>query len=146
MPTLPVIDKRKIAESLVEKIVIGEGEIDITFSYLPSCEEACKNQQRLVALLGCAQRQIRASRSHLPVNRKPVKTFPTALKTLGDHIHAKRFEKGLQLGKLAEKLAIPASSVRRWETDLEKPSEAQWQTLVVVLGLRQDLMSVLSNT
>jgi site-specific DNA recombinase len=46
-PQLPVENKRKIAESLVEKIVIGEGEIDITFSYLPSSEELCKNQQGL---------------------------------------------------------------------------------------------------
>ena len=46
-PKLPTEDKRKIAESLIEKIVIGENEIDITFSYLPSCEEVCKNQQRL---------------------------------------------------------------------------------------------------
>ena len=44
---MPVESKRKIAESLVEKIVIGEGEIDITFSYLPSSEELCKNQQGL---------------------------------------------------------------------------------------------------
>ena len=46
-PSIPIEDKRKIAESLVEKIVIGDKEIDITFSYLPSSEEACKNQQRL---------------------------------------------------------------------------------------------------
>ena len=46
-PKMPVADKRKIAESLVEKIVIGEGEIDITFSYLPSSEELCKSQQGL---------------------------------------------------------------------------------------------------
>ncbi|MDA1277209.1 MAG: recombinase family protein [Verrucomicrobia bacterium] len=46
-PSLPVADKRKIVESLVDKIVIGENEIDITFSYLPSSEEVCKNQQRL---------------------------------------------------------------------------------------------------
>jgi len=46
-PKMPVENKRKIAESLVEKIVIGEGEIDITFSYLPSSEELCKNQQGL---------------------------------------------------------------------------------------------------
>lgn len=46
-PSLPLDDKRKIAESLVEKIVIGDNEIDITFSYLPASEEACKNQQRL---------------------------------------------------------------------------------------------------
>ena len=46
-PKLPFEDKRKIVESLIEKIVIGNGEIDITFSYLPSSEELCKNQQRL---------------------------------------------------------------------------------------------------
>jgi len=35
----PLADKRKIVEALIEKIVIGRGEIDITFSYLPSSEE-----------------------------------------------------------------------------------------------------------
>jgi len=40
-------DKRKIAESLVEKMVIGEGEIEIALSYLPSSEELCKTQQQL---------------------------------------------------------------------------------------------------
>jgi|ERR1017187_4374359 hypothetical protein len=42
-----VRDTRRIAESLVEKITIGDKEIDITFSYLPSSEEVCKCQQRL---------------------------------------------------------------------------------------------------
>ena len=46
-PSLPMDEKRKIAESLVEKITIGDAEIDITFSYLPASEEACINQQRL---------------------------------------------------------------------------------------------------
>jgi len=46
-PKLPMDDKRKIVECLVEKIVIGDGEIDITLSHLPSSEEACKNQQHL---------------------------------------------------------------------------------------------------
>jgi hypothetical protein len=46
-PSLPPADKRKIVEALIEKIMIGNGEIDITFSYLPSSEELCKNQQRL---------------------------------------------------------------------------------------------------
>lgn len=46
-PELATEDKRKIAESIVEKIVIGEGEIDITLSYLPSSEELTKNQQQL---------------------------------------------------------------------------------------------------
>jgi site-specific DNA recombinase len=40
-----VEDKRKIVEALIEKIEIGNGEIDITFSHLPSSEDLCKNQQ-----------------------------------------------------------------------------------------------------
>jgi site-specific DNA recombinase len=48
-PTLPTEDKRKIVEALIEKLVIGNGEIDITFSHLPSSEELCKNQQKLVS-------------------------------------------------------------------------------------------------
>ena len=48
-PSMPTAEKRKIAESLIEKIVIGDSQIDITFSYLPTSEEVCKNQQRLRA-------------------------------------------------------------------------------------------------
>jgi site-specific DNA recombinase len=46
-PSLPGEDKRKIVEALIEKIVIGNGEIDITFSYLPTSEELCKSQRGL---------------------------------------------------------------------------------------------------
>jgi hypothetical protein len=46
-PSSPLEHKRKIAESPVEKIVVGDKEIDITFSYLPTSEEVCKSQQRL---------------------------------------------------------------------------------------------------
>jgi len=46
-PTLHAGDKRKIVEALIEKVMIGNGEIDITFSYLPSSEELCKNQHQL---------------------------------------------------------------------------------------------------
>ncbi len=49
-PTLPTEDKRKIVEALIEKVVIGNGEIDITFSHLPSSEELCKNQQKFAPL------------------------------------------------------------------------------------------------
>jgi site-specific DNA recombinase len=49
-PSLPTPEKRQIAESICEKIVVGRGEIDITLSYLPSSEEACKNQQLLAIL------------------------------------------------------------------------------------------------
>jgi site-specific DNA recombinase len=46
-PTLPPEEKRKIAEALCEKIVVGKDEIDITLAYLPTSEEPCKSQQQL---------------------------------------------------------------------------------------------------
>jgi site-specific DNA recombinase len=46
-PDMPTDDKRKIVEALIERIVIGEKDIDITYSYLPSSEELCKSQQGL---------------------------------------------------------------------------------------------------
>jgi site-specific DNA recombinase len=49
-PELAFDDKRKIAESLVEKITLGKDEIDITWSYRPTSTELCKNQQRLVSV------------------------------------------------------------------------------------------------
>ena len=50
-PRLPMDDRRKIAEALCEKIVIGENEIDITYSCVPSSEELCKNQTILRAVM-----------------------------------------------------------------------------------------------
>jgi site-specific DNA recombinase len=46
-PQLALDDRRKIAEALCEKVVIGKGEIDITYSFLPTSEELCKNTARL---------------------------------------------------------------------------------------------------
>jgi site-specific DNA recombinase len=46
-PTLPIEDKRKVMEALVEKVTIGNGEIDITFSCVPSSEDVCKSQRGL---------------------------------------------------------------------------------------------------
>jgi hypothetical protein len=57
---MPVENKRKIAKAFVEKFVIGEGEIDITLSYLHSSEELCKNQHGL-------RRGLRAGKS-FPTN------------------------------------------------------------------------------
>jgi site-specific DNA recombinase len=46
-PKLPVENKRRIVESIVEKITIGKDEIDITLAYLPSSEDMVKTQQAL---------------------------------------------------------------------------------------------------
>ena len=52
-PKLPVEDKRKIVEGILEKAIIGPGDqIELTLSYLPTSEEMLHSQQRLMA--GCS--------------------------------------------------------------------------------------------
>ncbi|MGV3756361.1 MAG: hypothetical protein ACO1QS_13345 [Verrucomicrobiota bacterium] len=46
-PAMDTDEKRKIAETLVEKIVVGDREVTLTYSHLTSSEEACMNQQQL---------------------------------------------------------------------------------------------------
>jgi site-specific DNA recombinase len=46
-PTLSGEAKRSILEAIIEKITVGQGEIDISLYYLPSSEELIKNQQVL---------------------------------------------------------------------------------------------------
>jgi site-specific DNA recombinase len=44
-PKMQPEEKRRIIQSLVERITIKKDEIDITFTYLPSSEESTKSQQ-----------------------------------------------------------------------------------------------------
>jgi ribosome-binding protein aMBF1 (putative translation factor) len=92
--------------------------------------------------LGITQRTIRASRSHIPSNRRAWKAFPTTLKTLGDCIKAKRFEKGLLQRELAEKLGVSKLRVKLWEHDQRVPNEAQRQALSDILSLSGELQFV----
>jgi DNA-binding transcriptional regulator YiaG len=82
---------------------------------------------------------IHVSRSHIPVERKRRKPFPTSPKTLGDHIRAKRFEKGLSLVKAADLLGIWQVRLTRWELDRCAPSQTEWTDLVRLLDLNPAL-------
>jgi ribosome-binding protein aMBF1 (putative translation factor) len=88
-----------------------------------------------IALLGIAHRTIRISRSHISINRRPRKVFPTTLETLGDRLQVARFEKGLLLSELAQKLQIPTVLVKRWEENLETPTKDQWEKVAYLLNL-----------
>ncbi|HXI53542.1 MAG TPA: hypothetical protein VNH84_18645, partial [Candidatus Saccharimonadales bacterium] len=46
-PTFSQEEKRRIIESITEKIVVKGDEIDITLCYLPSSEELTKRQRNL---------------------------------------------------------------------------------------------------
>jgi len=44
-PSLDYEEKRKVAESLTQRIIVGNGEIDIELCYLPSSEDMAKGSQ-----------------------------------------------------------------------------------------------------
>ena len=46
-PGMSMDEKRRIVESIAEKIVLTRDQIDITFAYMPSCEELTKRQRNL---------------------------------------------------------------------------------------------------
>ncbi len=87
-----------------------------------------------VARSGFALRKIQASRSCIPSNRRPRKSMPTTLKTLGDHIQVRRFEEGLLQSELAEKMGVTTSLIQLWENDDCLPDERQFKMLVSLLA------------
>jgi ribosome-binding protein aMBF1 (putative translation factor) len=84
--------------------------------------------------LASAQRQIRVSRAHIPLNRHRRKQLPSVIQTPGDYLQAKRYEKGLHPYQAAAKLGIAASLVSAWERGTSTPDQKQWQMLSTLLS------------
>jgi ribosome-binding protein aMBF1 (putative translation factor) len=84
--------------------------------------------------LAFTQRQIRVSRAHIPLNRHRRKQIPTVIKTPGDYIQAKRYEKGLHPYQIAGKMGIETALILAWESGTRTPDEKQWQTMSDLLS------------
>jgi len=87
-----------------------------------------------IALLAFTQRQIHASRAHIPLNRNRRKRIPTVIKTLGDYIQAKRYENGLHPYQVAGKMGIETAMILAWESGTRAPDGKQWQMLSDLLS------------
>jgi ribosome-binding protein aMBF1 (putative translation factor) len=75
--------------------------------------------------LAFTQRQIHVSRAHIPSNRNRRKQIPTVIRTLGDYIQAKRYEKGLHPYQVASKLGIETALIAAWESGTRTPDESK---------------------
>ena len=87
-----------------------------------------------------AQRHIRVSRAHIPPICHRRKPLPKSIKTLGDLIHIKRYEKRLTLGQIARKMGIATRTVRAWERGESAPDQEQWQLLSVILSFDSGIL------
>jgi len=121
-------------EALVEKVTIGNGEIDITFSCVPSSEDVCKTQQRLVALLGFAYRRISVKLTQETKKPSQPKPLPASVKTMADWISVKLHEHGMAPYHLAFKMGIASSVVHAWKDGAAPPKAYHIREMVRILG------------
>ena len=63
------------------------------------------------------------------MNRHRRKKIPTVIKTTGDYIQAKRYEKGLHPYQIAGRMGVETALILAWESGISKPDEKQWQML-----------------
>jgi transcriptional regulator with XRE-family HTH domain len=66
--------------------------------------------------------------------------LPTSIKTLGDLIQVKRYEKRLTLWQLAQKMGIATSLVRAWEMGGSPPNLRHLEQLGILLGLEMSVL------
>jgi DNA-binding transcriptional regulator YiaG len=103
------------------------------FRYV-STRQTVSPSPRGIRLLAFEHRKIRISRTHIPVNRKGTKAFPTSPTTLGERIRINRIEKGLLQSEMAEKLGVSRFQVGKWERNLVKPTESELAVVADFLG------------
>ncbi len=134
-PSMTIDDRRKIAETLCEKITIGESKIRITFTGSPSSEELCKNLTRLLARLTFTQRTIEAPLP--PQNQRLWRNAVTDTDgpDFARQIIAGRLQAGLTQRQLAKVAGLPRKALGRFERGRAMPNEVEWNTITRALSL-----------
>jgi transcriptional regulator with XRE-family HTH domain len=70
----------------------------------------------------------------LSVDRPKAKSYPTRLKTVGDHLRKHRLDRGLFQRQVAEMLGVDTTSVYLWETGRAEPAIRQMPGIIRFLG------------
>jgi len=86
-------------------------------------------------LLAFCQRQIHAVRRPFKIIRKPGRTFPSEVKTLGVAIRVARRNKSIVQPQLAAILNVPLNHIEEWEHDRRIPPAATLEKISKVLCL-----------
>jgi transcriptional regulator with XRE-family HTH domain len=71
---------------------------------------------------------------HLRTQRPLARTYPKALKTLGDHIRKRRLDLQLLQSDVARRLGVTECSVWNWENNATAPVFPYWPAIVGFLG------------
>ena len=107
-PNLEPEDKRRIVETITERISISGQDISIHLSYIPQSLNSSALATQPHPCVAILDVRLRA--------KKPVsKAYPSSLKTIGDHIRKRRLDLNLTQKQAAEKLGVDEASVWNWE-------------------------------
>ena len=66
--------------------------------------------------------------------RPPPDGYPEELRTLGNHLRAKRLDLGLLQREVARKLGVTEDTVHNWETDRKSPQLRSVPKIIAFLG------------
>ena len=72
--------------------------------------------------------------STLTTEKPKDSAYPTELKTVGDHIRARRLDLGLYQKDLAQRLRVTTNTVTNWEKERSRPDLRTWPAVIQFLG------------
>ena len=86
--------------------------------------------------LACCHRTIRVHRSSISLHFRRLRRYPTAPKTLGEHLRKKRVDMQLSMTQLAKTLglAITDAAIEKWEKNQNHPTDEHRKRIVEFLG------------
>lgn len=142
-PKLSREERRSVIESITERITVGkgtEGSIDIELAYLPvqstealsctnptSVEKAVNSQRNVIRLLAFCKLALRSSKPRSSA-------YPKELKTIGNHLRARRLDLCLRQRDVAKKLSVNVQTVCNWEVGRDQPDFWYMPRVVEFLG------------
>ena len=120
------VEKRRIVETITEKVVVGKDEIDITLCYLPPCKDMAKRWRKGVFMRPFCRLVIKAVRGDSPpflINGRP----------LGELLIRRRAELKLTQAALAKRLGVCRKTLANWENSQSKPISDVWRKIRCLL-------------
>lgn len=133
-PNFDVPQKRRIIESIVERITVTKDEIDVTYWSSPSSEELTKEQRNLIAALPPCERRVTYARRHVyRVRYLPIPIVESP-ETHGERLRKKRFEMQITQAQAAKILGVDQTTVSFWECDRARPDPKNLSAVMAFLG------------
>jgi site-specific DNA recombinase len=127
-------EKRKIVESITEKIIVGTEDVTINLCYLPSPVSAPASPE----LMASGQRNFIPALPFCHISLKGQRPLPQAypkeLKTLGDHLRKRRLDLKLLQKEVALKIGVDEATIYNWENNRSSPELHYIPKVIEFLG------------